>query len=37
MRLLSKQEKNEVEIPREIYVNIKLLDVLEKNYSFDRI
>mmetsp|Transcript_34932 Transcript_34932/g.31470 ORF Transcript_34932/g.31470 Transcript_34932/m.31470 type:complete len:207 (+) Transcript_34932:250-870(+) len=37
MRLLTPQERKEIEVPREIYVNIKMLEVIEKTYTFEKI
>jgi VPS28 protein. len=37
MRLLNVQEKKEIEIPRELYVNIKMLEVIEKVYTFEKM
>lgn len=37
MRLLSATERRELEIPRELYVNIKMLEVLEKAFTFEKV
>lgn len=37
MRLLSGTERRELEIPRELYVNIKMLEVLEKAFTFEKV
>jgi len=36
MRLLSGAERRELEVPREIFVSIKMLDVLEKAFTFGK-
>lgn len=36
MRLLSGAERRELEVPRELFVNIKMLDVLEKAFTFGK-
>ena len=36
MRLLSGTERRELEVPRELFVNIKMLDVLEKAFTFGK-
>jgi hypothetical protein len=36
-RMLNSNEKRELEMPRELYVNIKLLDVIEKFYTLEKM
>lgn len=35
--ILTLSEKKEIETPRELYVNIKMLDLIERIYTFERI
>jgi len=37
IRLLSGAERKELEVPRELYVNIKMLEVLEKAFTFEKV
>lgn len=36
MRMLSGAERKELEVPRELFVNIKMLDLLEKAFTFGK-
>ena len=37
MRLLTGSERRDLELPRELFVNIRMLDVIEKAFSFEKI